>query len=43
MEVQRGILPFGGATARFTQAAGWAKAMRYLLTGDSLMPKQLLI
>ncbi len=33
MEVQRGILPFGGATARFTQAAGWAKAMRYLLTG----------
>ena len=35
MEVQRGILPFGGATARFTQAAGWAKAMRYLLTGDS--------
>ena len=35
LEVQRGILPFGGATVRFTQAAGWAKAMRYLLTGDS--------
>jgi enoyl-CoA hydratase/carnithine racemase len=35
MEVQRGILPFGGATVRFVQAAGWAKAMRYLLTGDS--------
>jgi len=34
IEVQRGILPFGGATARFVQAAGWAKAMRYLLTGD---------
>ena len=33
MEVQRGILPFGGATIRFVQAAGWAKAMRYLLTG----------
>ena len=33
MEVQRGILPFGGATVRFVQAAGWAKAMRYLLTG----------
>ena len=35
MEVQRGILPFGGATVRFVQAAGWAKAMRYLLTGDA--------
>ena len=35
MEVQRGILPFGGATARFVQAAGWSKAMRYLLTGDA--------
>ena len=35
MEVQRGILPFGGATARFIQAAGWLKAMRYLLTGDA--------
>lgn len=35
IEVQRGILPFGGATSRFVQAAGWSKAMRYLLTGDS--------
>ena len=35
MEAQRGILPFGGATARFVQAAGWSKAMRYLLTGDA--------
>ena len=35
MEVQRGILPFGGATVRFVQAAGWSKAMRYLLTGDA--------
>ena len=34
LEVQRGILPFGGATLRFVQSAGWAKAMRYLLTGD---------
>ena len=34
MEVQRGILPFGGATVRFVQAAGWAKAMKYILTGD---------
>ncbi|WP_425915503.1 crotonase/enoyl-CoA hydratase family protein [Acinetobacter sp. TSRC1-2] len=35
MEVQRGILPFGGATVRFVQVAGWTKAMRYLLTGDT--------
>ena len=34
IEVQRGILPFGGATVRFIQAAGWAKAMKYVLTGD---------
>lgn len=34
MEVLRGILPFGGASARFVKAAGWNKAMRYLLTGD---------
>ncbi|WP_086203691.1 crotonase/enoyl-CoA hydratase family protein [Acinetobacter silvestris] len=34
IEVQRGILPFGGATVRFVQAAGWVKAMRYILTGD---------
>lgn len=34
IEVQRGILPFGGATVRFVQAAGWAKAMKYILTGD---------
>lgn len=33
MEVQRGIMPFGGATIRFVQAAGWQKAMPYLLTG----------
>ncbi len=35
MEVQRGILPFGGATIRFVQAAGWSNAMRYILTGDT--------
>lgn len=35
MEVQRGIMPFGGATVRFVQAAGWQKAMPYLLTGKS--------
>ncbi|MES2820079.1 MAG: crotonase/enoyl-CoA hydratase family protein [Pseudomonadota bacterium] len=34
MEVQRGILPFGGATLRMHQSAGWGNAMRWLLTGD---------
>lgn len=34
IEVRRGIFPFGGATLRFVQAAGWGNAMRYLLTGD---------
>jgi enoyl-CoA hydratase/carnithine racemase len=34
MEVQRGILPFGGATLRMQQHAGWGNAMRWLLTGD---------
>jgi enoyl-CoA hydratase len=35
IEVQRGILPFGGATIRMPQRTGWSNAMRYLLTGDS--------
>lgn len=34
MEVQRGLLPFGGATLRLPQVAGWGNAMRWLLTGD---------
>lgn len=34
MEVQRGIFPFGGATLRMHQIAGWGNAMRWLLTGD---------
>jgi enoyl-CoA hydratase/carnithine racemase len=34
MEVNRGIMPFGGATLRFHQLAGFANAMRWLLTGD---------
>jgi enoyl-CoA hydratase/carnithine racemase len=33
-EVTRGIFPAGGATVRFTREAGWASAMRYMLTGD---------
>ncbi len=34
MEVQRGIMPFGGATLRFAQRCGWGSAMKWLLTGD---------
>lgn len=34
VEVQRGIMPFGGATIRFVDSAGWGHAMRYMLTGD---------
>lgn len=34
MEVNRGIMPFGGATLRFHQVAGWGNAMRWILTGD---------
>jgi enoyl-CoA hydratase/carnithine racemase len=34
IEVRRGIMPFGGATLRLPQIAGWGNAMRYLLTGD---------
>jgi enoyl-CoA hydratase len=29
-----GILPFGSATVRFPREAGWANAMRYILTAD---------
>jgi enoyl-CoA hydratase/carnithine racemase len=34
VEVRRGIYPFGGATVRFPQVAGWGNAMRWILTGD---------
>jgi enoyl-CoA hydratase/carnithine racemase len=33
-EIARGGFPSGGATVRFTREAGWANAMRYMLTGD---------
>ncbi|RYE88562.1 MAG: crotonase/enoyl-CoA hydratase family protein [Myxococcales bacterium] len=36
IEIDRGIFPFGGGTARWVQAAGWGNAMQYLLTGDAL-------
>ncbi len=34
IEINRGIFPFGGATLRLHQRAGWHNAMRWLLTGD---------
>lgn len=34
LEVGRGIMPFGGATLRFPQIAGWGNAMRWILTGS---------
>lgn len=34
IEIKRGIFPFGGATVRFPEIAGWGNAMRWLLTGD---------
>lgn len=34
IEICRGIFPFGGATLRLPQVAGWGDAMRWLLTGD---------
>jgi enoyl-CoA hydratase len=33
-EVQRGLMPGGGATLRYAQRAGLGNAMLYLLTGD---------
>ena len=36
IEVQRGIMPFGGATMRWVEMCGWGNAQRYLLTGDEL-------
>jgi enoyl-CoA hydratase len=34
LEVKRGLMPFGGATIRMVERAGWGNAMRHLLTGD---------
>lgn len=35
IEINRGIMPYGGATLRLPQVAGWGNAMRWLLTGDT--------
>lgn len=42
MEVRRGIMPFGGATLRFHERAGWPRAMKWLLTGDEFGPAEAL-
>ncbi|MFT7622653.1 MAG: enoyl-CoA hydratase [Myxococcota bacterium] len=42
LEVKRGIMPFGGATLRFPQIAGWGNAMRWLLTGEEFGPEEAL-
>jgi enoyl-CoA hydratase/carnithine racemase len=34
IEAKRGLMPFGGATLRMVDRAGWGNAMRYLLTAD---------
>jgi enoyl-CoA hydratase/carnithine racemase len=39
-EVTRGVFPGGGATVRFAREAGWANAMRYMLTGDEWGPAE---
>lgn len=40
IEVKRGIFPFGGASLRLVQTAGWGNAMRWLLTGDEFDAKE---
>ena len=42
IEIGRGIFPFGGATLRFPETAGWGNAMRWLLTGDEFDAKEAL-
>jgi enoyl-CoA hydratase/carnithine racemase len=43
LEVARGILPFGGATTRFPRAAGWSRAMRWLLTAETFDAQEALL
>ena len=42
IEIKRGIFPFGGATVRFPDQAGWGNAMRWLLTGDEFDAREAL-
>ncbi len=40
LEVKRGIYPCGGGTVRLPEEIGWARAQRYLLTGDEFSGQQ---
>jgi enoyl-CoA hydratase/carnithine racemase len=40
IEIKRGIFPFGGATFRLVERAGWGNAMRWLLTGDEFSAEE---
>ena len=40
LEVKRGIYPCGGGTVRLPEEIGWARAQRYLLTGDEFTVQQ---
>lgn len=40
LEVARGILPFGGASTRMPATAGWANAMRWLLSAESFSAEE---
>ena len=40
LEVQRGIYPCGGGTVRLPEEIGWARAQRYLLSGDEFSGQQ---
>src|SRR5690606_42131301 len=40
LEVKRGIYPCGGGTVRLPEEIGWARAQRYLLTGDEFTGQQ---
>ncbi|MEO6419766.1 MAG: crotonase/enoyl-CoA hydratase family protein [Polyangiaceae bacterium] len=42
IEIKRGIFPFGGATFRLVQTAGWGNAMRWLLTGEEFSAEEAL-
>jgi enoyl-CoA hydratase/carnithine racemase len=42
LEVKRGFYACGGATLRLPQEIGWARAQRYLLTGDEMSAEQAL-
>ncbi len=41
-KTRRGLFPFGGATMRFVERAGWGNAMRWLLTGGEFDGKEAL-